>query len=906
MEVVVVGAADAPRFLAERTRRALARRGLRAAVLQEDELAPFLEQARGPAWVLRAGARPVGAPRSPPASATGRTLLAFGATFVRGEVAPAWAAALAAGDLTRAAVLPRIDSVFVDEPHRLGHRVARASLDAACLALAHDAGTRAVRFAALDVEADDALRVIEVVTTLHRGGAERVVVSLVEGLRAAGAHVTLAVLDRPSRSVLDAPEGTVDLAAAGGPRAARIARLAELAEAEEADVVHVHLVSGGEIRALARETDVPVALTLHNDRPGWAPETTSLGETDVAMVLACGTSVAASFGAASPPLASRTRIAWNGVGDHALAMADEARRAIRAELGLADDALLLLSIANHRPQKRLELLPSIVSALVARGIDAHVVLVGEAVSRDPAATSVASAVESSALASGVSSRVRMAGTREDPSAFFAAADVVVSTSAFEGLSLVQLEAMRARKPLVTTDVSGAEEIAAAHAGVWRVPVDAPAERFAEAVAEASSREAPRPARLAPAFGSAAMAARQAMLLARAAGARRGGARRGGLVLVANNFATGGAQSSAQRLLLGLHARRIRAAAVVIQEQASHPTRGRERLLAAGVPVLAAPRAGAVDPLVTADAVARFVDTFDPDAVVFWNVIAQHKVLVAELLAGVPVWDVSPGEMCFASLAKYFEAPRAGHPVRDARTYGRLLRGAVVKYEAERARAEDVLGVPVHVVPNGVPMSEPTSRRRRVGTARVVVGTLARVSPDKKLEQLVRAVAHAVAIEPSLRTRLDVRIAGPVELGAEDHAAMLEDLARDLPVTFVGEQHATTFLRELDLFAMISEPSGCPNASLEAMAEGLAVVATDVGGAREQIVHELTGLVVPRAGERELGEALVALASNEARRIAMGAAGRARAEERFEVSRMIDDYVRVLGLTSSPSRRNATI
>lgn len=900
MDVVVLATEGAPRFLADRTRRALARHGLDATVLQERDLGPSLQQARGSAWIVRAGARPVVPPRFPPPSATGRTLLAFGATFLHGEVVPDWASFLAAGSFASAPALPRLDSVFVDEPHRLGHRLLGGSLEAACQKLARDAGTRAVRFAALDVEHEEALRVIEVVTTLHRGGAERVVLDLVERLRTEGAHVTLAVLDRASRSVLAPPDGTVDLAATGETRAARIARLAELAAEDAADVVHVHLASVGEIRALARATDVPVVLTLHNDEPGWAPETSSLGEADVAMVLACSTRVAESFARANPPLASRTRIAWNGIGDQPAGRAEEARRAIRTELGLADDAVLLLAIANHRPQKRLELLPGIVAALTSRQVDAHVVVVGEAVSRDAAATAVASEVETSAAELGVASRVRMVGTREDPAPFLAAADVVVTTSAFEGLSLVQLEAVRAGKPLVTTDVSGTEEIAAAHAGVWRVPVDASAEAFAEAVTKATSRGAPRPARLAPAFGSAAMAARHATLLARAAGARRSGGGRGGLVLVANNLATGGAQSSAQRLLLGLHARGMRGAAVVIQEQASYPTRGRELLLAAGVPVLAAPRAGSVDPLVTAEAVARFVDAFDPAAVVFWNVIAQHKVLVAELLAGVPVWDVSPGEMCFSSLAKYFEAPRAGHPVRAARTYGRLLRGAIVKYEAERTRAADVLGVPVHVVPNGVPIAEPASRRIQ-GRERIVIGTLARVSPDKKLEQLVRAVAHAVAIEPSLRTRLDVRIAGPVELGAEDHAAMLEDLAKGLPVTFVGEQHAPTFLRELDLFAMISEPSGCPNASLEAMAEGIAVVATDVGGARDQIVPDVTGLVVPRGDERALGEALVALASDEPRRAAMGAAGRARAEERFSVTRMVDDYARVLGLTTSPGR-----
>ena len=101
-----------------------------------------------------------------------------------------------------------------------------------------------------------------------------------------------------------------------------------------------------------------------------------------------------------------------------------------------------------------------------------------------------------------------------------------------------------------------------------------------------------------------------------------------------------------------------------------------------------------------------------------------------------------------------------------------------------------------------------------------------------------------------------------------------------------------FLAGLDLFAMISEPAGCPNASLEAMAAGLPVVATDFGGAAEQVIDGVTGRLVPPRDAAALAAALTDLAADPNRRRECGAAGRARAEALFDLRRMVADYRRV--------------
>ncbi len=317
------------------------------------------------------------------------------------------------------------------------------------------------------------------------------------------------------------------------------------------------------------------------------------------------------------------------------------------------------------------------------------------------------------------------------------------------------------------------------------------------------------------------------------------------------------------------ARGIHVRAAVLEEQAEYPTPGRQSLLAANIPVLALPPAGSIDPAEAVAMLLKHLDQHPPEAVIFWNVIPQYKLLLADSLLDVPVFDVSPGEMYFSALERYFENPRPGLPYRTARQYGERLSAVIVKYQAEAAKAAEWLGTPVHVIPNGVPLDFATRDRPRDGV--LAIGTAARISPQKKLEELLDALRRADGRMPPY----ELSIAGGVERGAEDYARRLREDAAGLPVKFLGQlEDPSFFYRGLDLFVMISEPAGCPNASLEAMACGLPVVATDVGGALEQIVDGVTGCLAPRGDPSALADALVALAHNAELRTCYGRAGRA--------------------------------
>jgi glycosyltransferase involved in cell wall biosynthesis len=94
------------------------------------------------------------------------------------------------------------------------------------------------------------------------------------------------------------------------------------------------------------------------------------------------------------------------------------------------------------------------------------------------------------------------------------------------------------------------------------------------------------------------------------------------------------------------------------------------------------------------------------------------------------------------------------------------------------------------------------------------------------------------------------------------------------------------LAAADIFALPSHFEGLPMSVIEAMLTGLPVVATDIRGPREQVVHGETGFLVPPRSVEPLGDALKTLVRDPALRAAMGAAGMARARLRFDEPRII--------------------
>jgi glycosyltransferase involved in cell wall biosynthesis len=216
-------------------------------------------------------------------------------------------------------------------------------------------------------------------------------------------------------------------------------------------------------------------------------------------------------------------------------------------------------------------------------------------------------------------------------------------------------------------------------------------------------------------------------------------------------------------------------------------------------------------------------------------------------------------------------------------------GAIVAAsEWERRQARALLGTAsrMRTIPNGVPEPKaaevhPELRRLRE-SGRPVAGFLARLDPQKDPLCLVDA-ATRLATAGGLDAHVVIAGSGALEgdVRAAIDRAGLGDLLLHLPF----EGPVERYLGGFDLYVLPSRWESLPIAVLEAMAGGLPVLATDVGGTREAVADGVTGRLVPAQDPAALAAALAALLAGPEDLAALGRAGRARWEERFSLDRL---------------------
>lgn len=203
---------------------------------------------------------------------------------------------------------------------------------------------------------------------------------------------------------------------------------------------------------------------------------------------------------------------------------------------------------------------------------------------------------------------------------------------------------------------------------------------------------------------------------------------------------------------------------------------------------------------------------------------------------------------------------------------------------------------VHVVLNAVDTSAYALRAdARVSRADLgvpadvpVVGTVGRLSPEKDHATLL--LAFKALRDAGSPAHLVIVGGGPLEGTLK---AQVDALAIGDAVHLPGFRTDVSDLLPLfDVYVLPSRMEGVSLTLLEAMAAGLPVVATHVGGNPEVVVEGVTGCLVEPGEPALLAAALGSLLASPSRRLAMGTRGRERAHEQFDIVRLVDDHVQL--------------
>lgn len=356
-----------------------------------------------------------------------------------------------------------------------------------------------------------------------------------------------------------------------------------------------------------------------------------------------------------------------------------------------------------------------------------------------------------------------------------------------------------------------------------------------------------------------------------------------LVFLLTGLGVGGAERQAVRLAINLtrRGRDVRLLSMI------EPTAFTDMLLQHDVPVASL---GMTRGRVSLSAFLRLVRTLKdikPQTLLCFMYHANLMGRLAGMLAGVPHVVVS------------VRIERFGGPTRELafRMTNRLSAATVLN---SRLAADFLVGRNVVsagqllVIPNGIDTGEfdgvAPVLRSEIGIPAeaflwIAVG---RFDPQKDHVTLLNALAATADEDQHLLLVGDGPLRG-------DIAECIDILGLQNRVHLVGVRHdIPALMASSDALVMSSRYEGLPNVLMEAHAAGLPVVATDVGGVREVIIPEVSGLIVPANDPDALAGVMNELVGMEQmRRAEMGRAGRNHVDERFAIERIVDQWETLL-------------
>lgn len=651
---------------------------------------------------------------------------------------------------------------------------------------------------------------------------------------------------------------------------------AELAQSS-IPVCACHLLSEDERSALG-SLGASIVTVLHNAKEGWSEDPSHLNKhgNTIAVSDACVRDLR-DAGFEGPTSVIRHIPPRRK-------FAEDARERYRRSWNIPENATVVGMVGAIKVQKNYRRALLIFKALLKKR-DAYLVIVGGPVNVREEGKAEWRATVKEIEALGLRSRVAMPGFVSDAAHCLPAFDIVLNTSDYEGMSIATLEALQSGLPVVASKVGGQGEIQSE--GLVLIPSDSDIDVWVEALDYGLGKKFQVPQwsqfpsyRLWTLFGLA-----------------RPVTPSGKTLFVTSNLNSGGAQRSLVNLTTHISGSTKLEVCVAGDSTSSYFY---HQLLRAGVPV--SRTTDQSDAFSHAEALVHKICAEQIGTVCFWNVDRRVKLLVVKALGWTSVRfiDVSPGGYSFEEIdgVAYFQQLIAF----TGKEYYQRLDTLVLKYDGPYPAECEGKTV---VIKNGVLAPREYKREYTLTQVpRIVVN--GRIAPSKFLDEIIEAMRIVRESIPNA----ELHIFGGAEVCEQEYLDRISGLAYSKlgkSAHFYGTNFEVTGrLKNFDAYVVLGKHQGCPNALLEALSVGLPVVANDDGGTREQVIDNVTGLLVAECSPEAVAKALIRILTDRQLAKRIGENGRNHVLKYFSMREMSEHYLQLLGYPLPPTNRDHPI
>lgn len=712
------------------------------------------------------------------------------------------------------------------------------------------------------------------VASLTRGGAERIVVETAQALAAAGTITTVYIFTEVQLDYPIVATENLTFKLLKGNQLTKLRSIALDLGCNGTDTIQTHLIQTADLEVLW-SFGIKTIPVVHNARPGWRDAATSYNHPNVPLVIAVADTVARQLnesGLEKPTLTIRHEIQRRP--DIAEMAAN--RKAIRRKHDIGDDVFLIGMVGQFKMQKAYTRAIRLL-AEIQKHMKAKLLIIG---SWDHDYGSGRTAYHDAiklAVELGVVADVITPGNLDPIEPYYSAFDVFLNTSIFEGLSISLLEAIAHGCRIVAADAGGNREVLPTGSVLVEDGNDIQAYLIACLdIARQSRREIPA----APVEPDAVI--RLWSLLAPAFRAPQTDA----VLFLTKNLKIGGPSRALINLLRNSDADCKWIAGVVGDAEIPYVA----ALAEAQIPVLSGNDAAGIAE--QAEIVLHWLRSYNLGTICFWNVAPELKLMLAKLLNHEPIRliDVSPGPMLFDDMdgVAAFQTRIAF----SSKQYFARLDHFVGLYDGGLPGDDVIPPERKSVIPCGVSLPAafiPLPPREFLlpekFEANLAIGTCCRIVPDKKLGFLLKMMDYLTPRLPGVSLTV---VGGPDASSTDYYNGIREKASLRENVWFVGPQLAVqSYLQQFQVFVMVSDRQGCPNASLEAMAMGVPVVANPDGGTEEQVINGVTGFIVETP--EEMAQSVMQLLANQLTRQRMGRAAREHVLTNFSMEGVASEY-----------------